>query len=684
GYATIQRIVKAKIPGWKDGLHRWQLIIVAWILDGEDVLCVTATGDGKSALFTVPILVLLEVAANPLMYPPSLVNQNQKKPVGIVISPTKGLSANIIFALAGHGVEGLAYTAETLTEANKSGRKLGDEIGACKWPIVCIDPEHLTAKQWEKITDSQLFRDNLAFVCTDEVHLIDEWGDEFRPAFRHIGTFIRGRLPAHISVLGLTATLQPGAPTRSICHSLGFQKDMFHLVRRSNERPNIQFLLSPLTHGLGGDHFPDLLQYLRDHRKAIIYCATIELCWRVFVYLLRLLPPGLERLRRVRLYHVMCWPDENAETVRMIRDEPECQIVVATVAFGQGFDIRTLLDSIMLGVPKTVAQTLQQAGRVVRDQVSNGRAVVLVQASAYKAAEKFLAQDPERRAKAKQNSKSLSAMNNEKALMLTVKTCLIAFFNKMFGNAGAAALLDCIDAQRRLPCSNCRPRFVGPLFFPPSPLPIGSQPLAPFSDVSPPIHPTTTTPPRSRKLTRAMRATADAELRLFKKRVHKAERDRPVHGYTPASTYLPNPVITSLLDGFFTISSLETLATTIPKWKFHSGHGPALLELIARWQATFVQEFEDARLQKNAAAKAKRRAAASESDEEMPEPDEPIEEETPVPVKSKSQKRRVPLEDSTNELPKSKRARAAPTPSVAAVTETYRPAYTTRTRTARS
>ncbi|KAJ7447020.1 hypothetical protein FB451DRAFT_1148162 [Mycena latifolia] len=29
---------------------------------------------------------------------------------------------------------------------------------------------------------------------------------------------------------------------------------MFHLVRRSNERPNVQFLLSPLTHGLGGDH----------------------------------------------------------------------------------------------------------------------------------------------------------------------------------------------------------------------------------------------------------------------------------------------------------------------------------------------------------------------------------------------------------------------------------------------
>jgi superfamily II DNA/RNA helicase len=97
GHAIIQRIVKAKIPGWKDGLFRWQLIIVAWILDGEEVLCVTATGDGKSALFTVPIIVLLEVAANPAVYPGFV---NYRQPVGIVISPTKDLSANMVGRLS--------------------------------------------------------------------------------------------------------------------------------------------------------------------------------------------------------------------------------------------------------------------------------------------------------------------------------------------------------------------------------------------------------------------------------------------------------------------------------------------------------------------------------------------------------------------------------------------------------
>ncbi|KAJ7187588.1 hypothetical protein GGX14DRAFT_409058 [Mycena pura] len=75
---------------------------------------------------------------------------------------------------------------------------------------------------------------------------------------------------------------------------------------------------------------------------------------------------------------------------KLIRDDPLCQVVIATIAFGQGFNVKTLLDSVMLGVPKTVAQALQQGGRVARDPSTSGRAVILAQSSAYTAAEKFL------------------------------------------------------------------------------------------------------------------------------------------------------------------------------------------------------------------------------------------------------------------------------------------------------
>ncbi|KAJ7247299.1 hypothetical protein C8J57DRAFT_1016218, partial [Mycena rebaudengoi] len=56
GRAVIRRIVEEKIPEWEGGLHEWQLIVIAWILDGSDVLCIMATGDGKSAIFAVPMV----------------------------------------------------------------------------------------------------------------------------------------------------------------------------------------------------------------------------------------------------------------------------------------------------------------------------------------------------------------------------------------------------------------------------------------------------------------------------------------------------------------------------------------------------------------------------------------------------------------------------------------------------
>ncbi|KZP07773.1 hypothetical protein FIBSPDRAFT_838915 [Athelia psychrophila] len=192
GQRTIDCIIKKRVPQWNTGLRDWQLPLVAKILDGEDVLCCTATGDGKSALFAAPIIVLREMSKNAHEY------ENlpcRVLPVGLVVTPTKGLSANIVKELAGLGVSALAYCKETVTEARKAGRKLAHEIKECKtWSVVCIDPEHLKDPDWREITDYPVFRSNIIYGCVDEAHLIKEWGRTFRFSFRLIGAFFRGRL----------------------------------------------------------------------------------------------------------------------------------------------------------------------------------------------------------------------------------------------------------------------------------------------------------------------------------------------------------------------------------------------------------------------------------------------------------------------------------------------------------
>ena len=97
GLNTINTIVKKLIPKWTNGLHAVQLNLVSAILDGKHVLLCTATGDGKSAAFSIPTLVLLEYNKHPESYVAGL--PTRKQPIGVVVTPTKGLADNIVYYL---------------------------------------------------------------------------------------------------------------------------------------------------------------------------------------------------------------------------------------------------------------------------------------------------------------------------------------------------------------------------------------------------------------------------------------------------------------------------------------------------------------------------------------------------------------------------------------------------------
>jgi hypothetical protein len=91
--------MKKLIPAWKDGLD-----LASAKLGGDDILCCTTTGDGKSAAFSVPIL-LTEYNKNPALYAAGL--PTRSNPVGVIVTPTKGLAANIVIFGLQWGYQGL-------------------------------------------------------------------------------------------------------------------------------------------------------------------------------------------------------------------------------------------------------------------------------------------------------------------------------------------------------------------------------------------------------------------------------------------------------------------------------------------------------------------------------------------------------------------------------------------------
>ncbi|KAJ6449537.1 hypothetical protein C8R45DRAFT_1130620, partial [Mycena sanguinolenta] len=162
---------------------------------------------------------------------------------------------------------GIASCKESLAEARRSGINITQEIKACTWQVVCVDPEHLDGKEWRNISESEEFCVRLLYFSIDEAHLINEFCTPL------------GQLARSTSLAALSATLAPGSPTTSVCISLSLANSKY-LIRHTNERPNVQFIMKTLTHGLADD-FPDLLPFLNSGRKVVIHCATIELVFRV-------------------------------------------------------------------------------------------------------------------------------------------------------------------------------------------------------------------------------------------------------------------------------------------------------------------------------------------------------------------------------------------------------------------
>ena len=95
-------------------------------------------------------------------------------------------------------------------------------------------------------------------------------------------------------------------------------------------------------------------------------------------------------MARVQLYHALCWSEEDEETTRLLREDPRTQIVIATIAFGQGINVKTLVDSIQLGFPVSLDQEEQQRGCVGQDLTTPAHGILLFQPSAAVAAEKYL------------------------------------------------------------------------------------------------------------------------------------------------------------------------------------------------------------------------------------------------------------------------------------------------------
>ncbi|KAJ7809980.1 hypothetical protein B0H13DRAFT_2384850 [Mycena leptocephala] len=362
------------------------------------------------------------------------------------------------------------------------------------------------------------------------------------------------------------------------------------------------------------------------------------------------------------MYHSLRSTEDN-EILRLLDEDPECQIVIATIAFANGLNVKALLDSISLGIPDTVDQLVQEKGRVGRDSETAARGVVLFQPSTLAAAQKqlegaFINSTLTKGGKPKRQKKKPKPLEHAKVLLLTEQQCYIAAFNRIYKNPPLeATTLDCIGANRRLPCSLCATRNNIRLAFPTPALPRGIE--LPLFIHSEPLAQSISAADKILKLSKPEREQAEAALVKFGATVHRTERKLAAHRNRPKSSYFPTSLIRSILDKLLALDSLNKLETILNPWVFAMTYRVRLYALVHELRTTITSQREAARLEKNAKQRTTRRKkkgiyeSESEDEEEdmddLSSSDEEIDEHarsSPIPPPPK-RTRRV-LEEVTN------------------------------------
>ena len=310
-----------------DSFRPGQEEVISSILSGRDVLAVMPTGAGKSICYQIPAVLLGGLT--------------------LVVSPLISLMGDQVRSLKEAGIRG-SYLNSTLTPRQQEVVMARAMAGW--YDIMYIAPERLSDQRF--IAFAQQVR--VPLVAVDEAHCVSQWGQDFRPAYRGIPAFVN-QLPWRPVVCALTATA-----TARVRQDVSRLLDLRHPAIQVNgfDRPNLRLSSFELT---PKDRTRWLLGYLAAHStwSGIIYATTRK---KVDELAEALRARGITAVS----YHAgMENAERGASQEAFVRDE--ARVMVATNAFGMGIDKSDVRFVVNCGLPLSLEEYYQEAGRAGRD-----------------------------------------------------------------------------------------------------------------------------------------------------------------------------------------------------------------------------------------------------------------------------------------------------------------------------
>ncbi|KAJ3764815.1 P-loop containing nucleoside triphosphate hydrolase protein [Lentinula raphanica] len=555
GYALISKIVQMYAPFQP---HDYVLEGIAALLDGLDLIAITPTGSGKTGYISFTTLVVRELTTRPANYPEieEIIKRFPKNPLVLAICPTNYLEYQLLSSI---GLKILVINNDTKAEAQK--QNLPDlwttVINDTTLDVLLLSPEQLTTEEFAKLLKEDSFCARLYALSIDEVHLLLTWGNSFRKSFQQIG-LVRSRLPDNVVMMGLTATMRGGIAFKNVCQFLGLRNNDFHLIRRSNQRHDIDLVFREVSSSIDGDSFPELHWVLRRGRNTIIFCRTIGLGYRIhrdlYSYDESIGGNPQTVADRMREYNSLD-QDYNEET-RLLIQSGDCTIIIATSALAVGVDVEGIEDVVIYGDPEDVDQLLQMFGRIRQHHQHTNmqrppQGIVYFNSSARKRAEETVS-----------NPNSGDNRMDEGLARLYLSKCKVDCIDDLYDNPRAdkpCACPTCLQSPpspRQIPCScsGCNLK----LFIPNAPS--RSVQDSPESSAKPKKH---------QRISLAMRAHGTRELKKFRYQIsQRIYRNAAlnVHLFSPR-IFFADDKIKQVLDNFIQINELADVTRLLQRMK---------------------------------------------------------------------------------------------------------------------
>ncbi len=296
---------------------------------GRDVFVILPTGGGKSLCYQLPALA-------------------DEAGTTVVVSPLIALMQNQVALLNANGIPA-TFLNSSLDRQELYEREQAALDG--RFRLIYLAPERLMAGPGKML----LQRLDVARFAIDEAHCISEWGHDFRPEYRMLGslrTGFDGKF-RETPIIALTATATPRVAD-DIIRELDLKGPAVH--RGGFERTNLTYQVRPKQ-----DVVPQILSHLQANPDAegIVYCLSRKRCEEISG---QLDAAGIAALP----YHAGLPPevrDRNQDAFIF----GDARVVCATIAFGMGVDKPDVRFVFHADLPRHIEGYYQETGRAGRD-----------------------------------------------------------------------------------------------------------------------------------------------------------------------------------------------------------------------------------------------------------------------------------------------------------------------------